>query len=34
MKIINYDYIRKENIEEHNLNWVRILDHPYGILVI
>ena len=27
--MINFNYIAKENIKEHNLNWPKILDHPY-----
>ena len=32
--MFNFDYIRKENIKEHNLNWPEIPDHPYGILIV
>ena len=32
--MINYDYIKKEIIEQHNSNWPRIPDHPYKILII
>lgn len=33
-KMINYDYIKKENIEEHNRSWLWILNHTYRILII
>ena len=33
-KMINYDNITKENITQHNLNWARIPDHPYWLLII
>ena len=33
-KIINFDDVTKENIEEHNLNCPQIPDHPYRILII
>ena len=26
--MINYDYIKKEIIEQHNSNWPHIPDHP------
>ena len=32
--MINYDYITKDNIEEHNLNCPVILNYPYRILII
>ena len=32
-KLINSD-ISKENIKEHNPNWLQIPDHPYRILII
>ena len=32
--MINFGDVTKENIKEHNLNWPRIPDHPYKILVI
>ena len=32
--MINYDYIEKEIIEQHNSNWPRIPDHPYKILIL
>ena len=32
--MINYDSFRKENINNNNLNWPQILDHPYRILII
>ena len=33
LKLINSD-ISKENIQEHNPNWLQIPDHPYRILII
>ena len=32
--MINYDDVTKENIHKHNLNWPKITDHPYRILII
>ena len=32
--MINYDYITKENIQEHNPNRPQILDRSYRILII
>ena len=32
--MINFDFITKENIKEHNPNWPRIPYHPYRILLI
>ena len=32
-KMFNFDYITKEDIEEHNPNWPKIPDHPYRILI-
>ena len=32
--MIIFDYVTKENIEEHNANWPRITDHAEGILII
>ena len=32
--MINYDYITKENLEEHDPNWPQVFDHPYSILII
>ena len=31
--MFNFDYITKEDIKEHNLNWPEISDHPYRILI-
>ena len=31
--MINYNNVTKENINNHNLNWLRIPDHPYRILI-
>ena len=30
--MFNFDYMPKEDIKEHNLNWPVIPDHPYKIL--
>ena len=32
--MINFDDLKKENIKEHNLNWLQIPDHQYRILII
>ena len=32
--MINFYYVTKENIKEHNPNWPQIPDHPYIILTI
>ena len=32
--MINFDDVTKENIKEHNPNWLQIPDHPYKILII
>ena len=32
--MINFDDVTKENIKECNLNWSKIPDHPYRILII
>ena len=32
--MIQFDYVTKENIKGHNLNWPQIPDHPYRILII
>ena len=31
--MINFDYITKEDIKEHNANWPEISEHPYRILI-
>ena len=33
-KIVNLDHVTKENIKQHNSNWLEIADHPYRILII
>ena len=33
-KMINFDDVIKENIKEHNPNWLEIPDYPYRILII
>ena len=32
--MINFDDVVRENIKEHNPNWLQIPDHPYRILII
>ena len=32
--MINFEYVTKENIKEHNRNWPEIPDHPYSISII
>ena len=32
--MINFYYVKKENIKEHNPNWPQIPDYPYKILII
>ena len=32
--MISFDDVTKEPIKEHNPNWPKIPDHPYGILII
>ena len=32
--MINCDDVTKENINNHNLNWLQIPDYPYIILII
>ena len=32
--MINLDYVTKDNIKEHNLNWPQIPDDPYRMLII
>ena len=32
-KLINFEDFIKENIKEHNANWLQISDHPYRILI-
>ena len=32
--MINHDDVTKEKISKHNLNWSRIPDYPYKILII
>ena len=34
VKMINYDDVTKENINEYNLNWPQISDLPYRIIII
>ena len=32
--MINFYYVKKENIKEHNPNWPQIPDYPYKTLII
>ena len=32
--MFNFDYITKEDIEEHNPHWPEIPDHSYRILIV
>ena len=32
--MINFDYVTKENIKEHNPNWTEIPGHRYRILIV
>ena len=32
--MLNFDYITKEDIKDHNPNFPEIPDHPYRILII
>ena len=32
--MINFDYIAKENVKEHNPNWSKIPDNPHKITMI
>ena len=32
--MFNFDYITKEDIKEHNLNWPEIPDHPNRKLIV
>ena len=34
LKMISLDDITKENIKEHNPNWVQIPDRPYRMFMI
>ena len=31
--MINFDNVIKENIKEHNPNWLEIPDYPYDIII-
>ena len=33
-KMFNFDYVTKKEIKEHNLNWAKIPDYPFRILII
>ena len=32
--MINFDYITKEDIKDHNPNWPEIFDYPYRTLIV
>ena len=32
--MFNFDYVRKNDIKEHNLNWLQISDYLYRILIV
>ena len=32
-KIINFDYVTKKSIKDHNSKWPLIPNHPYTILI-
>ena len=32
--MFNFDYITKEDIKEHNQNWLETPDHLYRILIL
>ena len=32
--MFNFDYIKKENIKEHNPSWPEIPDHAYRMLIV
>ena len=32
--MLNFDYIAKEDVKEHNLNWQEIPDHSNKMLII
>ena len=32
--MMSFDDVTKENINEHNPNWLQITDHPFRILII
>ena len=32
--MLNFDYIAKDDIKEHNPNWPEIPDHPCRILIV
>ena len=34
MIILNFDYITREDIKEHNPSWLEIHDHPCRILIV
>ena len=33
-KMFNFNDVTKENIKEHNLNWLQIPDHLYRIRIL
>ena len=32
--MLNFDYITKKELKEHNVNWPQIYDHLYRILIV
>ena len=32
--MFNFDYMTKEDLKEHNVNWTQIPDHAYRILIV
>ena len=32
--MINFDYVTKEKIKEHNLNWSQIPNHSYRKIIV
>ena len=32
--MLNFDYITKKDIKEHNPKWPETTDHPCGILIV
>ena len=33
-RMVNFDDVTKENIKEHNSNWLQIPYHQYSVLII
>ena len=32
--MFNFDYTTKEDLKEHNPNWLKLSDNPYRILIV